>query len=429
MGSRNRLVIPDIFVTDRVMALKVLRCFGHLIVKLYIDYDMFRPCSKMLECYLSDYASESLIQMKLARFYPDQCIFQTIQKPFTNLKSLCIEECAFGRELPFNRIFPNLKSLKLGTNKYKCCSAIRLHFSVLTDLALHDDTHSLKKFDQSDVKELLKLNPQLEKLELCLSMEFGPQFVTWIKEACPNLQHLGLGCSPTSLSFTFLYSETCHFNQIEKFTLNNYTAITAPFTFSKLKYLELGVNWTMCNTFISELIVKNPHLISLTLELSSTFYDLHNLFRMEHLLLNIEELRIEILKEDIPSDDLMYFLTQNRSLKRFSLKTMSWHFHEVYNAIISGNNEFKIRHKAIEFNITRTADNYSKKFVFRDLKMLHAFDVVWECCSYDESRHLLSQKYDEYENGLINVLKKRRPNKASTMEAIHISLMMGDFYF
>lgn len=393
---------------------------------------MFRGYLKILECYLADYASGSLIQLKLARhpsFRPYPCIFEIIQKPFNNLESLCVVACEFGSELPFNRIFPNLKYLKLGKNSYHYTSAIRLHFSALTDLALHDPW-SLKKFDQCDVKELLRLNPQLEKLELCLEMKFGPQFITWIKEACPNLQHLGFGFLNVSFDFPYEHYEPCDFNQIEKLTLKKVSEIRVPFTFSKLKYLELDIfTFPISSRDISELIVRYPHLISLKLEVSTNLFDLNDFFRIEHLLLNFEELRIEILNDDIPSDDLMHFLTRNRSLKRFSLRTLSLNFHHVYNAIMFGNSEFKIRNKAIEFNILRTTDNCSKTFVFRELKMLHYSDIS-ELCTYDESRHLLLQKYDEYEKGLITVLKKTIPKYCGVIcESTHIALNMSDFYF
>lgn len=402
----------------------MLRNFGHLIMNARIIFTFghnkygHNTYGKMIESYLAEYASDALVHIAFgsSAFY----FFQNIQKPFTNVKTLHMNECFFERELPFNRNFPNLQSLKLGMNQIKYSSAIKLHFLALTDLALHDPLYMGYWFDKNDVEDLLKLNPQLEKLELRLHHGYCPQFISRLKQYCPNLKHLGLG-SPDPISFREGF-EPVHFDQIEKFTLKDIEEMSIPFSFSKLQSLEIRISdKNVRSTDILNFIGRNPHLTSLKLELSH-IVGLSHFFRDERLLLNIEDLRIGILRKDIPSDDLLYFLTRNRSLKRFSLTGKCTRFRHFYNAIISRDIEFKIRNKAIEFTVTKTKDESSVKYVLRfitrggkhglpyDLEQDvrdedygdHCDDRIIECCSYNESPHLISHKYDEYINALYN---------------------------
>lgn len=431
-----------------MIALKILRNFGHLIVNIHLDYDLFALKTRnwrIVEHYLAEYGSGSFIQMTFAH---SRHFFENIQKKFTKVKYLHIEDCGFERELPFNRNFPNLQSLKLGSNYFRYPAAIRIHFPALTSLALHDSSYG----DKNDVEELSKLNPQLEKLELFLRLEWYPQFISRIKEYCPNLQNLGLGSVGYPMCFCDGFQST-HFDKIEKFSLNNIDDMRIPFTFSRLQQLKIkSFEENIQSTDISNFIDKNQYVTSLELQLCN-IVDLSHFFRINSLLLNIEELRIEILEKDIPSDSLMYFLTQNQSLKRFSLTGQLQNFRHFYNAIISRDTEFKIRSKAIEFTVTRATDHASKKYVLRiiskgseavewveerDIRYTRTGTLYWvidtfednrlmECCSYDDSPHLISQKYDKYANTLRTLLKQY--NDKSRVFPYNIPEMMCHFYY
>lgn len=415
---RTKIIIPDILVMDGLTILKLLRNFGHLIININIDFGAFKYTFRYtIANYLAKYSSKSLIQMSVA--VEHMRFFENIQKPFINLKSLYMGACCFGRDLlPFNSIFPNLQSLRLGHNQYENTSAFIIHYFSLTEFALYDLRES---FNQNDIEKLLKLNPQLEKLDIRPADRFSNvQFIERLKKCCPKIKQLELGC-PRTIIYDL---ELTQLDQIEKLTIKDVYELNIPLTFSKLKYLEIGSNEEyVTSRDISVFIGKNPHLTSLKFELSN-IVDLTHFFRIESLLMNIEELNIGVLKQDIPSDDLINFLTRNRSLKRFSLTARFKNIRQFYNAIISMNTEFKIRNKAIEFILTRVIDHSSIKYVLRVLTMGslpfyerkedrdndYLYDRInypynnrlLECCSYDESPHLISQKYDEYINAAVN---------------------------
>lgn len=404
---------------------------------------------EILKEYFVEYGPDSFIQMSLAHVTD---IFENVKKPFKNVKSIHMEHCYFGREISFNRIFPNLQSLRLGDNSYLCLSAFQIHFTSLVELAIH----YCEEIDEATFEKIFKLNPQLEKLEL-----FYPwndctfKFISCIKECCPNLQYFGLG---GLLPVDFKYvTESFHFDQVVKFAQKNTLKFDIPFTFRKLKHLTVRMSYdrSISNEDISNFLNENEQLTTLELEVWN-FVDLSHFFRNKILLSNIEELTIGILKIDIPSDSLIHFLTQNRSLKRFSLTGRLKNFRHFYNTIISRNNEFKIRNKAIEFTINRTIDQTPVKYVLRfvskgsyeyqfesDEERLYRKycianywyfrstvtrieeNLLLECCTIYESTHLISKKYNEYKNDLIVLLKEIHKNN----ESVEIDSFLSKFYY
>ena len=197
------------------------------------------------------------------------------------------------------------------------------------------------------------------------------------------------------------------------------------YIFGKLQHLTIRSTEGNSDD-IFNFIRNNLRLTSLEIDLRNNI-ELIDFFRIENLLSNIEELKMRISREDIPADGLMNFLTENRSLKKFSLIGRWKNFRQFVIAIISRHNEFKIRNKAIEFIVTKTTDHSSMKFVLRlitkgsDWKTDEEIREIWdanfnfnfdfenrlvECCTYDESTHLTTHTFDEYINTLRNKMEK-----------------------
>lgn len=194
------------------MALKLLRNFGHLITNLHIDYRLFflntftvniqpivHPLCKEIEHYLEEYCSESLRQISFqshANAY-HHIVLEDIQKSFKNVKIVHTRQCTFGDVLPFNKVFPNLNTLKLGSNFYKNTSAIRVHFPSVENLWFFDEIFlRYKQFKEEDIEEMLKLNSQLKNSLLYLIVNYNSNFIARLKEYCPNLQPLQNGRFP-----------------------------------------------------------------------------------------------------------------------------------------------------------------------------------------------------------------------------------------
>lgn len=206
MEAPQQLSEPDICVPDPLMTFKILRNFGHLIPNLHISFSLFHVLdkkfkpfpNKYIESYLSEYCSETLVQLSLQMSEFD--IFEDTQKPFTYLKTLHIEQCCFrNRSLTINRLFPNLQTLKFGFNYYYQTTAIEAHFPSLKYLWISDDYLKGVEF-----QEVLKLNPQLEKSFICSAREYSQDFHTHIKKHYQNTQ---IYDGFFTLPFPFSYNE------------------------------------------------------------------------------------------------------------------------------------------------------------------------------------------------------------------------------
>lgn len=214
---------PVICVSHPVMPLKLLRNFGHLITNLHIDYSLFYlrniytlenphyvypyvfPLCKEIDHYLEEYCSESLREIS----FQSSCLtfthimLEEVQKPFNNVKMVHTQCCRFRDVLPFNKVFPNLHTLKLGMNQYIKSSAIRVHFPSVENLWFFDRAfqNPSKILNEEDIEDMLKLNPQLKNALFYLRHDYNSNFIARLREYCPNLQFLQNGRYPFNHSF------------------------------------------------------------------------------------------------------------------------------------------------------------------------------------------------------------------------------------
>ncbi len=394
---KYKLICPDIFVPHGMTALKFLRHFGDLIVNLRNNYSVKNDRYKeMFDEYFAKYACASLIRLSLSSC--SKTFFsQHMQKPFKNLRFLCISHSAIGSEFfDINRSFPNLRSLELIENLYDNPAAVKINFINVTDFVFHDNIFdNYYKFDENDIVEVRNLNPQFVNLELCVyRLDSLDQFIAQLEECCPNLKSLKLA-DPCR---DFQPFRPIHFERITKFAWYADAFLTNMdmFNFSNLQYLHIHKKDYQLAlpaeySSVLNLIRRSPHLRSLQLNLTLKRFEhidfFNQLLSNERLLLNIEKFRIGILNARTSTDILMHFLTQNRSMKKFSLRGKYKYFFNLIDAIISGVYAFKIRNGYIsEFIIPRATDNSSMKYILRKRKTypwLYYGGACWECCSCD----------------------------------------------
>lgn len=136
---------PDIVIITRVMALRFLRNFGHLVTNLHIDNYLFfvSYCNTdgypdYFYPYLPRYCSESLVFLSIPlTSWIDCCVFKYLDKPFPNLKMVDIGFCLI-KEFPLNKLFPNLQILRNGRNQYEDKSIVKIHLPTVRHLSLHN---------------------------------------------------------------------------------------------------------------------------------------------------------------------------------------------------------------------------------------------------------------------------------------------------
>lgn len=390
---------PGIFVVDCLSAFKLIRNFGHLIMDFHINLELFNGKSQRIEQYLDEYCSKSLTQITIKE--SSNNIFQITPKPFQNVEFVWLENCFFGLELSIKDIFPNVRVLKLGRNYYLHPPIIRMHLPRLTELFFHERNNYIYRFQESDIDMLLKLNPQLEKLVLCLSNQYDSKLIQNIKINCPNLRHFELYCCSSNLKD--IKQRPIDFERIETFGIYSYFV---GFT----RFFQIKMHPFTADMIPSDYrypIICNPQLTSIKFCMCTFGGDIHQIFINKSVLLNIEDLSIIQQYHDsgddvITSESIIRFLKQNRRLKTFSLIVPRLSTNDqFYDLIMSTNDEFKIRHKAIVFTITRATDNLKMKYFIRVKKWVECYYYsqeinYFELASFHESNMAFQQKFTEY---------------------------------
>lgn len=228
------------------MALKLIRNFGHLLTNLHIEYRLFYvncfgynfnynyphciALCKEIELYLEEYCSESLRQISIqgSKYSDRHRTLENIKKPFNNVETVYVEKCRFNSEkLPINEVFPSVRTLKLGCNTYDNPSVIRAHFPSVQHLWFHDKNFlsGYGTFQEEDIEEMLKLNPQLKTSLLYLVDNYSRNFTTRLKEYFPNVQFLQNGRTPYNHSFFSFDAFRSEYSPITE-NRNTFTDIT-----------------------------------------------------------------------------------------------------------------------------------------------------------------------------------------------------------
>lgn len=145
------------------LCLQYLRCFGGLITDLVIHYDKSKSKRyQYVHHYINDYCTTSLTHI-LFMNRPKISIDRFTQ-PFINVTDVCVSCCKLGKQLPhFAELFPNLQRLTLCHVRLSY-GFERAPFQHLEHFCVH--TGSKNGFRIHDATNLLRMNPQLQSLEI-----------------------------------------------------------------------------------------------------------------------------------------------------------------------------------------------------------------------------------------------------------------------
>lgn len=292
--------------------LQLLRNCGHLIHDLHINFALFSVtmCEK-IEQYLSEYCWQSLNFLSLS-CHPIRMVFNgTIERPFTNVYSLKMESCCFLRsKIEFGEYFPRLRFIQLDSNCYETRTVINGNDPSLRALAI------LKEFEEAEIVEMLRLNPQIQKLVLCSS--YSSRLIRKLDEYLLRLECLCLRDLPSEFAAMTDF-QPIHLDNVIEFAMNTGQGVAMeklPFTFRRLTHfsvvgpLHLTDNWFDFFGNIGN--CKSIGLFDVTGNIARLF-DLRN---VQH---GVETLNIN-LNGEVSSDSVTDFLALHRSLKKFTLK-------------------------------------------------------------------------------------------------------------
>lgn len=239
----------------------VLRCFGHLISKLFLDYYFSSPlfCSR-LDLYIIKY---SINYVKELEIYGYEYALKNIQKPFPNVENIRLILCDLDKSsTKFNDWFPKLRSLEFARDFLVCTkiddqSCIAAHFPNLEHLSVHVTNDSeIPGFRKENILVALKLNPKIRSLCLnSLDYNLPFKFFRKISETCECLEVLEInGCLSE-------FNEMIHFKRVKTFSIYPIGCVitSIPFTFDALEMFNWNVP-SLLAEFIFDFIQNNPSI-------------------------------------------------------------------------------------------------------------------------------------------------------------------------
>lgn len=224
----SRAVVPaeitksDIIeINDFLLAMKMLKHFGHLISRLSIAHSKFDENSKRLYQFINLYCAKTLItiEIDMKHIYHNDYFFSDMKSPFVRVQSVSLAG-SFGRmgssNLRLNQLFPVMNQLTL---KFTSFLVDGLNQNYLNVKHLHIElckTHDPVRFSESEAMLILEKNRQIESLTLAY---FSRKFLRVVNEILPNLKELKL--MHYNPSFTTLDDgQEVHMKKVKSLTID-----------------------------------------------------------------------------------------------------------------------------------------------------------------------------------------------------------------
>lgn len=167
---------------------RLLRCFGHLILRLKITVPYKRCAYKVLK-YVNKYCRETTTEIAFDLRYYINCI----NEPYPNVETVSFESYYFYKKYPtfvqMNELFPNVRNLSISRCNFKR-EYIALHFPQLNQLQIGYGFYLSpeRTYHSMTYAEMLRLNPQLRSLTL--SIDYTEALLRFASQYLPSLEHL-----------------------------------------------------------------------------------------------------------------------------------------------------------------------------------------------------------------------------------------------
>lgn len=149
--------------------LRVLKIFGHLITRLWIEYNQYRAFGvdmAPIVKYVNLYCANTLIEFNVVMNSDYTEFFDEMTKSFEHVEQLSISgrfNKLTSSTLSFVEMFPSVRSLSLDYVQVLDKNGLDLKFLNLTHLNVEIDN---SRFTSEDIENILRANPKIQRLEL-----------------------------------------------------------------------------------------------------------------------------------------------------------------------------------------------------------------------------------------------------------------------
>jgi hypothetical protein len=290
----------SINIYDLSTALRLLRCFGHLILSLCIDsYPAYNKHYPKIVQYVRKYCSNSYTAIDFENF-----VVWEIEEPISNIERVKFSSCTLDSRISdFNKLFPHLRTVEFIDSKGHC---IEHHLPKLENLTISNSDQC----QRANISRALMLNPQLKGLK-CHN-ELDTNFLQGVSENLQNIEDLYMVFSPGAIS----PDTVIHLKNVQSLNITCHdSTLKLPFAFDRLKKCNLkiiaSIDW---NDFI-HFINRHPTMSDITIFVSARDANKTELFQT---LSKIENVDFRVHQFSI--DDVIEFTKLSKTLKSFRFK-------------------------------------------------------------------------------------------------------------
>lgn len=283
--DKNYVLLREYSYARRLHFLRLLRCFGHLIIKLEKNGFYTDAYLNQVYGYILEYCSKSLVELSLYRI-PEG----VVSKPFLKVETLRVLGYYLGAQIKFlSAWFPALRSLDLNDVRFTNSAAVEKHFPHLEELIIF----GYEAISSTPIGEVLRLNPQLRNL--ILDRINSPKLFQNASKYLSQLDFLELSGKPNA--FCGFRGDMINFKTVNKLILNFWhtetnvlTVFDIKFSFDRLEDFTLHLGGWKWNSGLTDFIQKHQTITKLTLETkhkASKEHDLTKIVRSISLLVKL----------------------------------------------------------------------------------------------------------------------------------------------
>lgn len=246
---------------------------------------------------------------------PPRFLFTENQTPFIAVERITFYRYARVCEVPFRTIFPNLKRVDFDEIAWKGFNLISIPSVKHLFIRASKSIRSMGLNVENEIRELLKLNPQIEDLELLTNHNLSEIIYQDLNENLPMLKRFVLQLSTKDIVQRY------HLNNVIDFDISptlEQKLSNIPFTFSKLERFKCFCLYNdTIPSCVFDFIAENRHLKSIAID--GVCGGIDRLFQLDSVLTDIEELSIKSFERTFDSDLIVNLFSQSRSLKKLTM--------------------------------------------------------------------------------------------------------------
>lgn len=310
-SAPRRFVInhDSISSVDLKIILQMLRCFGHLILKLEIYPNPVDNVEKLciyidhITFYIKQYCAKSLIELNVLKRIPGR-ILNCIDNPLPNVRSACVQSYDLPK-MSLIELFPKIKRLTYICDKITDFASIESIIPYLDHLEIITRTN-----EDIELFRTVRLESELQSLSI-------PFFAIYqgINEILPHLKVLKVNKLDKLDRFPDIYnSVTFHFKTVKRLEIRHYSQFTrVPLSFDNLEEFALQFIYSCPldsrHEKFYDFLRQHPSIIKMTIEGESVKLDLLKLINMLPVVREVEISGQYLIR------DVIRFLNEKKTLK------------------------------------------------------------------------------------------------------------------